>query len=159
ERAAEDLQYRIARTRLEAMDTGVAYAFTYRPENDQFMTWACEPLNLTPATLGGQGSASVSATASGDAYNRRYFELNDKPDSREFRFLNSDLTEPLAGMGLSYEARASLGPTGSAGVAGSSLLSQRKLALATASTRSIAALQIPALQLGDVAQPIVFEPD
>lgn len=161
ERAAEDVQYRIAHTRLQAMELGVPYAFTYRAENDQFMTWACEPLTVTGLYgTGVTSTAAASAVASGDAYDRHFYELNDKPDNREFRFLASSLDEALTAMGLDYEARSLMAATTSAeSVAASSVLSQQKLGLVAGSTRSVASLQIPGLQLGDVIEPIVFEPD
>jgi type II secretory pathway pseudopilin PulG len=161
ERAAEDLQYRIAHTRLQAMELGVPYAFTYRAENDQFMTWACEPLSVTGLYgTGATSTASASAVASGDAYDRHYYELNDKPDNREFRFLATSLDEALTAMGLDHEARNLMAATTSSqSIAGSSLISQQKLGLVAASSRSVASLQIPGLQLGDVMEPIVFEPD
>jgi prepilin-type N-terminal cleavage/methylation domain-containing protein len=160
ERAAEDLQIRIAHTRLQAMELGVPYAFTYRAETDQFMTWACEPLSSTGLYAGATSTAAASAVASGDAYDRHFYELNDKPDNREFRFLASSLDEALTAMGLDYEARTLMAVTTSAeSVAGSSVLSQQKLGLVAASSRSVASLQIPGLQLGDVMEPIVFEPD
>jgi hypothetical protein len=160
ERAAEDLQFRIAHTRLQAMELGVPYAFTYRTENDEFMTWACEPLNVSDGLYGSGSTAAASAVTSGDAYDRHFYELNDKPDNREFRFLASSLDEALTAMGLDYEARTLMAATTSAeSVAASSVLSQQKLGLVAGSMRSIASLQIPGLQLGDVMEPLVFEPD
>lgn len=162
ERGAEDFQYRISHTRLQAMETGVPYAFTFRPESDQFIVWACEPLNLNAAQSGtGTISTAVAgAVASGDAYDRHYFTLNDKPENQEFRFLTASLDESLASMSLSHEGRiGQVGGTSGDSVAASSILSQRKLGLVAPSIRSMAALQIPGLQLGDVVEPVVFEPD
>jgi hypothetical protein len=156
ERAAEDLQMRLARTRLRAMELGVPCAFTYRPNNDQFMTWACEPLNLSTDAYG----AASPLVLTGDAFDRHTYELNDKADNREFRFLPASLDEALAAMGLRHESRSIMDLSGSgASVAASSILSRPKLGLVAPSLRSTAALQIPGLQLGDVADPIVFEPD
>jgi prepilin-type N-terminal cleavage/methylation domain-containing protein len=155
ERAGEDLRTRLGRTRLQAMELGVPCAFTYRPNNDQFMTWACEPLNLN-ADMYGSGSPAVR---SGDAYDRHYYALNDKADNREFRFLASSSEEALAAMGLRHQSRSLMELSGSASIGSSSLLSRPKMGLVSPSVRSSAALQIPGLQLGDVAEPIVFEPD
>ena len=160
ERAGEDLQNRLTHTRLQAMEAGVPYAFSFRPETDQFLTWACEPLNISQGLYGGSTSPTASAVALGDAYDRHHYELNDKADNKEFRFLSFDLSEPLANMGLSASARAgTVGGTSAEGVAGSALLARHKLGLATTSARSVAALRIPGLQLGDVAPPLVFETD
>src|SRR5262245_4595567 len=156
ERASEDLQARLIRTRLQAMEWGVPYAFTYRPNNDQFMTWACEPLDTNAATFG----TSTSTPQVTDAYDRRVYELNDKDDNREFRFLSTSLDEALGSMGLGHEGRSVIEQAGSgSSVGSSSVLSRRKLGLVAPSIRSTAALQIPSLQLGDVAEPVVFEPD
>jgi prepilin-type N-terminal cleavage/methylation domain-containing protein len=153
ERAAEDLRTRLARTRLQAMEWGVPYAFTYKPNNDQFITWACEPLYTNDGTYVAVPSQPT------DVYDRHVFELNDKDDNREFRFLSASLEEALSSMGLSHEGR-SLGQLAVGTSPGTSaVLSRRKLNLVSPSTRSTAALQVPGLQLGDVAEPIVFEPD
>ena len=162
ERAAEDLQVRLAHIRLAAMEQGVPYAFTYRPDGDQFWSWACEPLDLTggqvPTAVASGSSRASSATT--DAYDRRYFTLNDRQDNREFRFLTASSAEALAGMGLGADVRASLaGSVSSESVAASAMLSQGKLGLVTPSARSTAALQIPNLQLQGAADPVVFEPD
>ncbi len=118
------------------------------------------PRNTRGGGPGSPPSAAASAVASGDAYDRHFYELNDNSDNREFRFLSSSLDEALTAMGLDYEARSLMAATTSGtSAAGSSLLSQQKLGLVAASSRSIASLQIPGLQLGDVLEPIVFEPD
>src|SRR5437667_52187 len=83
------------RTPLQAMEQGVPYAFTYRPENDQFMIWACEPLSLNSATFGA-GTVSGGSVTGGiisDVYDRHDFELNDRPDNRQFHFLSTRLSE------------------------------------------------------------------
>jgi prepilin-type N-terminal cleavage/methylation domain-containing protein len=156
ERASEDLQARLIRTRLQAMEWGVPYAFTYRPNNDQFMTWACEPLVTNSSVVSGTTTSSQLV----DAYDRRVFELNDKEDNREFRFLSTALDEALGSMGMGHEGRSVVDQVGSGASVGSSVvLSRRKLGLVAPSIRSTAALQIPSLQVGDVVEPIVFEPD
>jgi len=160
ERAAEDLQTRLIRTRLQAIDLGVPYAFAYRPDTDQFMTWACEPLDIEQGLAGTMASSPLAAVAaSGDAYDRRHFELNDRPDDPEFRFLSVASDEALGAAGLGFEARAGNAAATSASVAASNLLSRDKLGLVAPSTRSIAAVQVAGLQLGDMAEPLVFEPD
>ena len=162
ERASEDLQSHLLHTRLQALELGIPYAFTYRPGSDQFMVWACEPLELDTAlaTSGSTSVATISARQSGDSYDRHVYELNDRTDNREFRFMSASLDEALLGMGLSHEARAAVVVgTSAQSAASSSLLSQQKLGLITPSLRSVAALQVPGLQLGEVAEPIVFEPD
>jgi prepilin-type N-terminal cleavage/methylation domain-containing protein len=161
ERAAEDLQTRLIRTRLQSIDLGVPYAFSYRPDTDQFMTWACEPLDIQQGFAGTSmaGSPLAAVAASGDAYDRRYFELNDRADDREFRFLSVSSSEALGAAGLGFEARGGTSAANSASVAASDLLSRDKLGLLVPSTRSIAAVQVAGLQLGDMAEPLVFEPD
>ena len=161
ESAGDDMQVRLARVRLAALEQSVPYAFAYQPEADRFMTWACEP--LMPVTqLAGLTSGTIGQPPApgGDLYDRRQFELNDRSENREFRFLAVGMDESLVGMGLSSQARAVLAPTVSAeSIAASRMLSQRKLALATISTRSLAAMQISGLELGGMSAPIVFEPD
>ncbi len=160
ERAGEDLQHRLTQTRLQAMETGVPYAFSFRPEDDQFMTWACEALNISQGLHSYGTTSSASAAASGDAYDRHYFELNNRDDNREFRFLSVNLSEPLTSMGLSSASRdGTAGLSSPDGVAASNMLARHKSGLAAVTARSMAALQIPGLQLGDVAPPLVFEPD
>jgi prepilin-type N-terminal cleavage/methylation domain-containing protein len=160
EQAAHDLQSRLAHIRLQAMEQGVPYAFTYRPETDQYLSWACEPLTLGLGYAPAHLRSAAGDAAPADAYDRRHFELNDRADNREFRFLAPDAAEVLGAMGLSAEARYRMGNQVSGElVASSTLLSRHKLGLVTASARSTAALQIPGLERGDVADPIVFEPD
>jgi hypothetical protein len=164
ESAAESLQVRIARTRLHAMEQGVPYALTYQPEHDQFWTWACEPLEATGAGGGVGTSSALSSSGAGlattDAYDRRYFSLNHKADSAEFRFLGTSAGEVVQSMGMGSDVRSqSSAATSAEGVAASPMLSPTKRGLVSQSTRSLAALQVPGLQLAGTADPIVFEPD
>jgi hypothetical protein len=160
ERAGDDLAARVLRTRLAAMERGVPYAMAYLPDSDQFWTWACEPVGDSfDASVNLLGPAETAAAAA-DAYDRRYFSLNHQADNREFRFLSAAADELIGTMSLDAAARSGLTETTSGErVAASSMLSRSRQRLAVASTRSLAARQIPGLDLTGAADPVVFEPD
>ncbi len=158
ERAAEDLQTRLMRTRLDAIDQAVPYAFSFRPESDQFFTWTCEPLVMDP-TLTASTAVSPTARESGDAYDRRYFQLNQRDSDAGFRFLSAAAADAIPSMGVNPDADPTSGGISAQSVAASTALAQTKLGLVNGSPRSIAALTVPGMQLGDAADPIIFEPD